>query len=786
MGSSASVTQDLMDERDFEFLLGQYVEVTNAFGAPSILFLPESDLSGAARYRPVKDEVLKALDLSRRHRKEDGYLFSALHLERFFYRALLHVCRTTEEPFEFIQSVRRNFRTRVHVEQLSAFLDLAGSRTWDDRAEFIASTILLDSYIPGEHFFSPAAVFDSLYRAPCQNALVALGLPSTDCQLIEYHLARFYQRLLFGQGPPRRIRESVLSQWRDLLSNTYTNRTCLACLTGPPQHVLRCGHAYCDACVVAYGQLIEDAEYKYLIGQCVLCQTDCNNLIQILPPTACVRAVTVDGGGVRAFIPLRFLCYMQERLGKECPIQELFDVAFGTSSGGFAVLKLFHQRQTVEDCVHALSDMMWRFLRQHPPPRSAWAKVSRALHCWWTDGWYSASAWDKLLQQQFDPDQDMFGVQPVSGIKVAVTTTAAHPVLLTNYRRAPDAADDGERVYYHVHEPTNNAEEPKLWQCARATTAAPVFFPPIEIQGVGSCEDGGLKYNNPAPVCRSELQFMWSSRSEPGIMVSLGTGSAALDRLPATSHHRDRRRRWPSGFAFRLYDSLMASMDAEQAWRGLLGQVEETARQNYRRLNVEFPGKEPSLNAVEKVQWMTNLADNKAKVEVPAVLTSLLLASLFFELSCAPRWVDGHYHCSGTIRCRLPGQTLVEALRGLHPEASASTYVMGMDRLGISPYDEAVCRRCTRYCVPIHFVVRELDSPIVLSLQLTRTHRENLGGFPLTLRWFLDQQGLDAVGHTSSLPRLPAHTGCKSCDARVQRKSALQPHSRHKRRVRFI
>ncbi|PYH60289.1 uncharacterized protein BO96DRAFT_443326 [Aspergillus niger CBS 101883] len=32
--------------------------------------------------------------------------------------------------------------------------------------------------------------------------------------------------------------------------------------------------------------------------------------LKVLPPTASVRAITIDGGGVRAIIPLRFLGYM--------------------------------------------------------------------------------------------------------------------------------------------------------------------------------------------------------------------------------------------------------------------------------------------------------------------------------------------------------------------------------------------------------------------------------------------------------------------------------------------
>jgi hypothetical protein len=78
---------------------------------------------------------------------------------------------------------------------------------------------------------------------------------------------------------------------------------------------------------------------------------------------------------------------------------------------------------------------MTSFFQRHPPPRSTLAKIFRAFRCWWRDGWYNAGMWDELLQQEFSPTRGMFDVQPVSGTKIAVTTTVGRPMLLVNYRR---------------------------------------------------------------------------------------------------------------------------------------------------------------------------------------------------------------------------------------------------------------------------------------------------------------------------------------------------------------
>jgi patatin-like phospholipase/acyl hydrolase len=52
-----------------------------------------------------------------------------------------------------------------------------------------------------------------------------------------------------------------------------------------------------------------------------------------LPPTMNPTILAIDGGGIRGAIPLEFLILVQESLGPGCKIQDLVDLAMGTSSG---------------------------------------------------------------------------------------------------------------------------------------------------------------------------------------------------------------------------------------------------------------------------------------------------------------------------------------------------------------------------------------------------------------------------------------------------------------------
>lgn len=55
--------------------------------------------------------------------------------------------------------------------------------------------------------------------------------------------------------------------------------------------------------------------------------------MKTLPPTAGVRVLTFDGGGVRGLVTLIYLLLLQDQIGLNYPVQEHFDVVVGTSSG---------------------------------------------------------------------------------------------------------------------------------------------------------------------------------------------------------------------------------------------------------------------------------------------------------------------------------------------------------------------------------------------------------------------------------------------------------------------
>jgi hypothetical protein len=74
----------------------------------------------------------------------------------------------------------------------------------------------------------------------------------------------------------------------------------------------------------------------------------------------------------------------------------------------------------------------------------------------------------------------------------------------------------------------------KIWEAARATSAAPTFFKRIEIGDPGSSKpyiDGGMGCNNPITQVLDEAELVFSTR-KVACIVSVGTGKAETIAIP--------------------------------------------------------------------------------------------------------------------------------------------------------------------------------------------------------------------------------------------------------------
>ena len=135
----------------------------------------------------------------------------------------------------------------------------------------------------------------------------------------------------------RRTCASLLCEFEPWLSTLTTHRFCLACLHGTPEHKFPCGHIFCETCCAEMGQQWKTDPYLHRFSKCPLCMQPCDVRVRTKPPTAGMRVLSIDGGGIRAVIPIQFLRALDSALGLDIPVQEHFDFAYGTSSGKFCI-----------------------------------------------------------------------------------------------------------------------------------------------------------------------------------------------------------------------------------------------------------------------------------------------------------------------------------------------------------------------------------------------------------------------------------------------------------------
>ncbi|KAF5650755.1 phospholipase [Fusarium sp. NRRL 52700] len=234
-----------------------------------------------------------------------------------------------------------------------------------------------------------------------------------------------------------------------------------------------------------------------------------------------LRVLSLDGGGVRG---LASLIVLQAIMDRVCPGKkpcEVFDMIGGTSTGGLIAIMLGRLEMSVEDCIKEYKKLMGKVF---PPPKS-WYYFD--LNGYWASVAFNGEKWKSqdletvikdLVKRVLDEDPETVLLQdpknPNPSCKVFVTATREKgsnnlgPVLLRSYSN-PDHMPEFPGV--------------KLWQAARATSAAPAYFKPIEINGE-SLIDGGVQANNPLGWLWTEVIQVFTAVRETDCFLSIGTG----------------------------------------------------------------------------------------------------------------------------------------------------------------------------------------------------------------------------------------------------------------------
>jgi patatin-like phospholipase/acyl hydrolase len=213
-----------------------------------------------------------------------------------------------------------------------------------------------------------------------------------------------------------------------------------------------------------------------------------------------INVLSIDGGGIRGIIPASILAALEQGVGRA--LHEVFDLIAGTSTGGIIALGIGTTANGGKP--YRPADLVGLYLQNGPaifkkdlltPVKSFFGPK------------YSPDALERTLERFFGDTR---------------LDSALTPLLVSSYDLATQLP-----YFFKSHKiaqgPSYNW---KARQIARATSAAPTFFPPFRLEGDGkehALVDGGIFVNNPAMAVYAEARNLYPDASEI-FLVSVGTG----------------------------------------------------------------------------------------------------------------------------------------------------------------------------------------------------------------------------------------------------------------------
>ncbi|KAK0734363.1 hypothetical protein B0T26DRAFT_67305 [Lasiosphaeria miniovina] len=491
-------------------------------------------------------------------------------------------------------------------------------------------------------------------------------------------------------GRPRQdVRRRLVSfATQSGLSRLESQRTCLACLSNCPTNVLPCiqrQHAICEDCIRWHTAPSLSVGCVMTIDSCPLgCQfREPPWRVRVKPKEAQSRILVLDGGGIRGVVELAILSRLMGEIRFDIPIQQLFDLVIGTSTGGIIALGVFEMGWNPAEASRKFRELAQQAFTKKLRLRIPVIKHVAEYFCTYL---YHSSGIEGALKSAFSNDTYLFGQRRESSnnrggdVKVGVvscTKGRGQPCLIANYNRNPM---QGSRNADYLEREDQQRRDFKIWQAARATSAAQTYFEPYRHEPTKKVyEDGAIVRNNPVTVALEEEKRIWSSEIRPDIVVSIGSGICVEDSGSIRRNERSGGG-WKKILPARVrklvdtgIDMVESTLDCEREWEDAVRSNPQLAGR-FHRLDIGiFDQKLPRLDEVDKMEELENLSTGylaknsetgqkyfntsygSAYSHLRAVARQLLAALFYFsDAGALGKTSEYTKRLTGVIYCRLP------------------------------------------------------------------------------------------------------------------------------------
>jgi len=251
-----------------------------------------------------------------------------------------------------------------------------------------------------------------------------------------------------------------------------------------------------------------------------------------------IKVLAIDGGGIRGIIPALILSELRNCLGNE--LWQTFDLIAGTSTGGIIALGIGTACSNGKP--YAPEQLVDLYVRNGPQ--------------------IFAKNWLTSIREFFAPKYSPAALEYTLA-KFFMSTefsSALTPLLISSY--------DLQKQIPFFFKSHKIAAHPnynwKVTDIARATSAAPTFFPPLHLARGGedyALVDGGVFVNNPAVAAYVEARSLYPE-AEKVVVVSVGTGDRQ-DRITYNTAKGWGLLGWARQIVPVLMDSVSEAVDFE-------------------------------------------------------------------------------------------------------------------------------------------------------------------------------------------------------------------------------
>ncbi|KAI5801210.1 hypothetical protein EDC01DRAFT_647235 [Geopyxis carbonaria] len=527
--------------------------------------------------------------------------------------------------------------------------------------------------------------------------------------------------------------KNILEQ-REYLKDAKSKRTCFMCLMAIPDCSLPCGHTLCETCIRRYGEHDEHDSHTVSFMRCPL---GCDNelrpnqnsdtnakfwwSIHLKPPTAGVRILALDGGGVRGVIASTIVSKLEDELGLGLPIHRYFDLIVGTSAGGILALALGHEglnaadahekfakfsKKVFKDGIFRRATSLIGINARYPP-----GPIEKCLQDLFGDAPLFCSRGPKVCVETDPADEKTIRIN--SSLKVAVTSTtpSGRLCVMSNYIRK------GLQSYSEFYREEEDHKEIEVWRAARCTSAAPSYFPICTAPNGMPYQDGALMANCPARVASGERSLIWPELDGFDELISIGTGFTEATNQPTGRKN----------IVSLVHKAIARNLNSQAQWDDALQDFNKYPKKAI-RLSMRLP-KKVKLNDASKIDELNYRTDSdysavKGRQRLDNTANFITSSLFYFELTSTTS-KGGHMHSriqswfsiKGTIRCRLhylerkARKRLAEKLAKKKGKfAIGGAHSLTIKPPEISDHDELVYE--------LEFSVSNLDTEIGINLNL--------------------------------------------------------------------